>query len=45
MIGQVEEDVAMTERHLDILQRVIEDEPIGIVRLANESGYAHHEVR
>ncbi|MFC7010004.1 hypothetical protein [Halalkalicoccus salilacus] len=45
MIGQVEEEVALIERHLDILRRVIENEPIGIMKLANEGGYEHHEVR
>lgn len=45
MIGKMENEAAMVERHLDILQRVIENEPIGIVKLANESGHEQHEVR
>ena len=45
MIDQIEEEVAMIERHLEILLRVIEHEPIGIVKLSNEGGYEHHKVR
>lgn len=32
-------------RHLGILLNVIDNEPIGIVKLAEQSGYEHHEVR
>lgn len=45
MIDQVTEEVVMIERHLDVLTRVIENEPIGIVKLSNQSGHEHHEVR
>ena len=45
MIDRLTEEVAMIERHLDILTRVIENEPIGIVKLSNQSGHEHHEVR
>lgn len=45
MIDQLEQEVEMMERHLEILQRVIEHEPIGIVKLSNQGGYEHHKVR
>lgn len=35
----------MLKRHLEVLQMVVEHEPIGIVKMSNQSGYAHHEVR
>lgn len=35
----------MLERHLEVLGLVIANEPIGIVRTANELGHPHHKVR
>jgi len=35
----------MLERHLEVLTMVIENEPIGIVKMSNETGYPHHKVR
>ena len=35
----------MLERHLQVLKMVIESEPIGIVKMSNETGYPHHKVR
>jgi len=35
----------MLERHLEVLRMVIENEPIGIVKMSNETGYPHHKVR
>ncbi|WP_336345897.1 hypothetical protein [Halalkalicoccus ordinarius] len=45
MTDRLEKEVGMIERNLDILTRVNEHEPIGIVKLSNYSGYEHHEVR
>lgn len=45
MIDQLADEVALLERHLEILGYVLENEPIGIVALSDETGYAHHEVR
>lgn len=45
MIDRVEKEVEMLARHLQIMQLVIEHEPIGIVKLSNEIGYPHHKVR
>jgi len=35
----------MLERHLQVLRMVIDSEPIGIVKMSNETGYPHHKVR
>jgi len=45
MIGRVEKEVEMMERHLEVLARVRENEPIGIVKLAERTGYPNHKVR
>ncbi|WP_227377893.1 hypothetical protein [Haladaptatus halobius] len=45
MIDSIENEVEMIGRHIDILEMVINNEPIGIVKMSNELGYAHHEVR
>lgn len=45
MIDRLTKEAGMIERHLDILTRVIEHEPIGIVKLSNQSGNERHEVR
>ncbi|QZA87832.1 hypothetical protein K0C01_08480 [Salinarchaeum sp. IM2453] len=45
MIDRLEKEVDMLERHLKVLRMVIESEPIGIVKMSNETGYPHHKVR
>jgi len=45
MIDRLEKQVDMLERHLQVLRMVIENEPIGIVKMSNETGYPHHKVR
>lgn len=45
MIAQLEDEVAKMERHLAILELVARHEPIGIVALADETGYPQHKVR
>ncbi|MFB6254209.1 MAG: hypothetical protein ABEI06_06350 [Halobacteriaceae archaeon] len=45
MIDRLEKEVDMLERHLEVLRMVIENEPIGIVKMSNETGYPHHKVR
>lgn len=45
MIDSVEEEVDILERHLYVLQMVVNNEPIGIVKMSNESSHAHHEIR
>ncbi|MEF8841766.1 hypothetical protein ACFQE8_20735 [Salinirubellus sp. GCM10025818] len=45
MIDRLEKEVDMLERHLQVLRMVIGNEPIGIVKMSNETGYPHHKVR
>ncbi len=45
MIDRLEKEVDMLERHLQVLKMVIKNEPIGIVKMSNETGYPHHKVR
>lgn len=45
MIDRLEKEVEMLSRHLDVFSRVVQDEPIGIVNLSNETGHPHHKVR
>ena len=45
MIDRVQNEVDMLDRHLRVLKTVIANEPIGIVNLADETGYPHHKVR
>lgn len=45
MIDRTEKEVDMMERHLEVLSEVRENAPIGIVRLADRTGYPNHKVR
>lgn len=45
MIDRLEQEVDILRRHLHVLGLVIEREPIGIVKMANETSYPHHKVR
>lgn len=45
MIDRLEQEVDMLSRHFRVLELVLENGPIGIVRMSNETGYEHHEVR
>lgn len=45
MIERLENEVVMLNRHLDVFRRVIQDGPIGIVNISNETGHPHHKVR
>ena len=45
MIGRLETQVATLERHLQVLDVVLNREPIGIVNLAEATGYPKHKVR
>ena len=35
----------MLQRHLEVLRKVLENEPIGIVKMSNETGHPHHKIR
>jgi predicted transcriptional regulator len=45
MIDRLEKEVDMLRRHLEVLGMVIDSEPIGIVKMSNETGYPHHKIR
>ena len=45
MIDRLDKEVDMLLRHLEVLRMVIDNEPIGIVKMSDESGYQHHKVR
>ena len=45
MIGQLEEEVDVLDRHLQVFKTVIANEPIGIVKTAQKLDYPHHKVR
>jgi len=45
MIDRLEKEVDMLERHLTVLRMVNGNEPIGIVKMSNETGYPHHKIR
>jgi predicted transcriptional regulator len=45
MIDGVEDQVDMIGRHLNVLQIVVENEPIGIASMSDELNHAHHEIR
>lgn len=45
MIEQLERELELLERHLQILALVAAQQPIGIVNLSDETGYPHHKVR
>ena len=38
-------ELDLLDRHLTVLELVIQNDPIGIVALSNETGYEHYEVR
>ena len=45
MIDRLGKEVDMLDRHLQVLQMVTENEPIGIVKMSNETDYRHHKIR
>jgi len=45
LFDQIEREMDLSERHLVVLKTVIEKGPIGILKLAEETGMATHKVR
>lgn len=45
MFEELNKEAEMLERHLQVLQIVLREDPIGIVRIADETGYPHHKIR
>lgn len=42
---KLEHELELLERHLVVLKMVIQEEPIGILKLADETGLPKHKVR
>ena len=45
MFSRVESELKMLRRHLEVLRLVLREEPIGILKLADETGLPKHKVR
>jgi len=45
MLSNLENEIKLTKRHITILKLVIENQPIGIVKLSELSGIPQHKVR
>ncbi len=45
MLSNLENEIELIRRHITILKLVIENEPIGIVKLSELSGIPQHKVR
>ena len=45
LFDQVNRELELAERHLQVLKTVIEKGPIGILKLAEETGMPTHKVR
>jgi len=45
MFRKVENELEILERHLQILKIVMESEPIGILKISEETGLSNHKVR
>lgn len=45
LLGNIGNELDLTERHLLVLKRVIEEAPIGILKLAEVTGMQNHKVR
>jgi predicted transcriptional regulator len=45
LLGNIENELDLTERHLLVLKKVIEEAPIGILKLAEVTGMQNHKVR
>lgn len=45
LFDQIERELDLSERHLVVLKTVIEKGPIGILKLAEETGMPTHKVR
>ncbi|PKK86674.1 MAG: hypothetical protein CVT48_00065 [Thermoplasmata archaeon HGW-Thermoplasmata-1] len=45
LTSKLENEMELLERHVSILKAVIDNEPIGIIRLSETTGYPQHKVR
>lgn len=45
MLSNIEDEIELVERHIRVLKYVIENEPIGIIKLSMISGIPQHKIR
>lgn len=45
MFARIENELAIAERHLRVLEAVNEQEPVGLITLSNHLSYPPHKVR
>ena len=45
MLGRLEKEVEILGRHLQVLETILGNEPIGIVKTSHKLGYPHYKVR
>ena len=45
LAGKVETEVKLLQRHLTMLRAIVENQPIGIIRLGETLNYPQHKVR
>ncbi|MBN1195630.1 MAG: hypothetical protein JXA08_09865 [Methanomicrobiaceae archaeon] len=45
MLEKLKPEIELIGRHLEVVRAVVEDEPIGIMKLAEELGLPYHRVR
>ncbi|MFQ6136057.1 MAG: helix-turn-helix domain-containing protein [Candidatus Hydrothermarchaeales archaeon] len=45
MLSKVEDELELLERHVKVLQLVLKNEPIGIIKLSELSGIPQHKIR
>lgn len=45
LTDRVRQDLELLRRHVNLLQTVEENQPIGIIRLSEQLGYPQHKVR
>lgn len=45
MIERIEDELDLLDRHLEVLELVVGNQPIGIVELSRATGYPRHQIR
>jgi predicted transcriptional regulator len=45
MIERIKKEIEMFERHMEVLNLVLEEGPVGIVNLSSNTGYPRHKIR
>jgi predicted transcriptional regulator len=45
MIERIEKEIEMIERHIEVLNVVLDQGPVGIVKISDNTGYPRHKIR